>query len=73
MSVSEILTELEHLTPGELSIVQEKIDLLRPVEYFDESPEEIAAIDEGRRSAREEGTIPIEQVIAEIPRWTLKS
>jgi len=73
MSVTEILTKLEQLSPDELSLVREKLDLLRPPEYFDETPEMLAAIEEGRRSAREEGLIPIEEVIAEIPTWNTKS
>ena len=71
MSVNEILLELDTLSPDERKIVQEKLDLLK--EDFEETPEMLAAIDEGLRSAREEGTIPIEDVIKEITTWNTKS
>lgn len=71
MSVNEILLELDTLSPDERKVIQEKLDLLN--EDFEETPEMLAAIDEGLRSAREEGTIPIEDVIKEIPTWNTKS
>ena len=71
MSVNEILLELDTLSTDERKIVQEKLDLLK--EDFEETPEMLAAIDEGLRSAREEGTIPIEDVIKEITTWNTKS
>ena len=71
MSLNEILKELDHLTPDALKIIQEKLDLLQ--EDFEETPEMLAAIDEGLRSSREEGTIPIEDVIKKISAWNFKS
>jgi hypothetical protein len=71
MSVNEILAELDTLSPDELKIIQGKLDLLH--EDIEITPEMLAAIDEGRRSAREEGTIPIEDVIKEISTWNTKS
>ena len=71
MSVNEILEELEHLSPDELKVIQGKLDLLH--DDFEVTPEMLAAIDEGRKSAREEGTIPLEDVIKEISSWNTKS
>jgi predicted transcriptional regulator len=71
MSVDEILAELDQLSPDELQIVQEKLDLCR--EHFEETPEMLAAIDEGLRSAREEELIPIEEVEQRMKTWTFKS
>ena len=71
MSVNEILAELDTLSPDELKVIQEKVNLLH--EDFEETPEMLAAIDEGLRSSREEGTIPIEDVIKEISTWNTKS
>ncbi|HEV3271530.1 MAG TPA: hypothetical protein VGZ93_05055 [Candidatus Methylacidiphilales bacterium] len=71
MSMNEILAELDTLSPDELKIIQGKLDLLH--EDIEITPEMLAAIDEGRRSAREEGTIPIEDVIKEISTWNTKS
>ena len=71
MSVNEILAELDTLSSDELKVVQEKLDLLH--EDIEETPEMLAAIDEGLRSSREEGTIPIEDVIKEISTWNTKS
>jgi hypothetical protein len=64
MSVNEILEELEHLSPDELKVIQGKIELLH--ENIEITPEMLEAIEEGRRSFREEGGIPIEQVRKEM-------
>ena len=71
MSVNEILLELDTLSPDERKVIREKLDFLN--EDFEETPEMLAAIDEGLKSAREEGTIPIEDVIKEIASWNTKS
>jgi predicted transcriptional regulator len=42
-------------------------------EEIEETPEILAAIDEGLRSLLEEGAIPIEDVIKEIETWNTKS
>ena len=73
MSMDEILLELDTLSPDERRVIQEKLDLLEIAETFHATPEMLAAIEEGRRSAREEGTIPIEEVIKEISTWNTKS
>jgi hypothetical protein len=71
MSVDEILAELETLSPDELKVVQEKVNLLH--EDFEETPEMLAAIDEGLRSLREEPTITLEELRKEMRTWTLDS
>ena len=48
MSVNEILAELDTLSPDELKIVQDKLDLLQ--EDIEETSEMLATIDEGLRS-----------------------
>ena len=67
MSVDEILAELETLSPDELKVVQEKVNLLH--EDFEETPEMLAAIDGGLRSLKEEGSIPLEDVLKEMAKW----
>ena len=69
MSVNEILAELETLSPDELKVIQDKLNLIN--EDFEETPEEIAAIEEGRRSLREEPTFTLEEIRKEIPTWTM--
>ena len=39
----------------------------------EETPEMLAAIDEGLRSLREKGVVPLEQVRQNIARWASKS
>ena len=64
MSVNEILEELDHLSLDELKVVREKLDLLH--EDIEITPEMLEAVEAGRRSLREEGGIPIEQVRKEM-------
>jgi BMFP domain-containing protein YqiC len=71
MSVNEILAEMDKLSPDELKIIQEKLDLVR--EDFEETPEMLAAIDEGLRSLREEPTITIEELEKRMASWRTKS
>ena len=62
---------MDKLSPDELKIIQEKLDLFR--ENFEETPEMLAAIDEGLRSLREEPTITLEELRKEMRTWTLDS
>jgi hypothetical protein len=71
MSVNEILEELDTLSPDELKVIQGKLDLLH--EDFEETPEMLAAIDEGLRSLREEPTITIEELEKRVASWRTKS
>jgi hypothetical protein len=72
MSFAQLIEEIEKLSPEELDLVQAKLDALQN-EDIEETPEMLAAIDEGLRSLREEGTIPIEQVMEEMKTWNFKS
>jgi hypothetical protein len=71
MSVNEILAEMDKLSPDELKIIQDKLNLFR--EDFEETPEMLAAIDEGLRSLREEGTITIEELREKMKSWNFES
>ena len=72
MSVNEIIQELPKLSPEDRQLLRQELDE-RYLQDFEETPEMLAAIDEGLRSSREEGTIPIEDVIKEISTWNTKS
>jgi hypothetical protein len=71
MSMNEILAEMDHLSPDELKIIQEKLNLLH--EDIEETPEMLAAIVEGLRSLREEPTITLEELRQEMRTWTMDS
>ena len=71
MSVNEILQELDHLSTDELQVIREKLDLLD--EHAEETPEMLAAVDEGLRSLREEPTITIEELEKRMASWRTKS
>jgi predicted transcriptional regulator len=75
MSFTEIVEELRKLSPEELEAVQRTLDEVRQGNSpeIEETPEMLAAIDEGVRSAEQEPLIPIEEVIAEIKTWNTKS
>lgn len=72
MSLAELIQKIHELSPEEQEIIRRELDGLHE-EAFEATPEMLAAIDEGRRSAREEGTIPIEDVFKEIATWNTKS
>ena len=71
MSVNEILAELDTLSPDELRVVQDKLDLLQ--EEIEETPEMLAALEEGLRSSREEPTLTLEELEREMRTWTTNS
>ncbi len=73
MSVNELLAELETLSPDDLKIIQEKLDQLHANDEVEETPEMLAAIDEGLRSLREEPTITLEELRKEMRTWTTDS
>ena len=72
MSFTQLIEELEKLSPDELDLVQAKLDALQN-EHIEETPEMLAAIDEGLRSLREEGTITIEELGRRMKSWNFKS
>ncbi len=61
MSITEILEELPKLKVEERHTLLDRLNQLE-VEVIEESPEMLAAIDEGIRSAEEEGCIPLETI-----------
>ena len=72
MSVAEILEELPKLSPTDQSLIRDCIEELQ-MGNFDETPEMLAAIDEGIRSAENEPGYPVEAVRAELSSWITKS
>jgi predicted transcriptional regulator len=72
MSVNDILEELPKLSPEDRHRLRQELEE-RYLQDFEETPEMLAAIDEGLRSAEQEPLIPIEQVIEKIRSWNTKS
>ncbi len=66
MSVTEILDELAKLTPEELGRIQDRIPELEGDLNIDESPELLAAIDEGLRSEQNEPTYTVDEASVKI-------
>ena len=66
--LAEIHSAILHLDPPEREELRYWLD-----ETAEETPEMLAAIDEGLRSLREKGVIPLEDVRRQIPRWTTGS
>jgi predicted transcriptional regulator len=60
-----------------LVAIQEAILRLTPQDWLDEAaeetPEMLAAIDEGLRSLEKNGVTPIDEVRKKIPQWASKS
>jgi hypothetical protein len=72
MSVNEIIQELPKLSPEDRHLLRQELDE-RYLEDFEETPEMLAAIDEGLRSLREEPTITIEELREKMKSWNFKS
>jgi len=72
MSFTQLIEEIEKLSPEELELVQAKLDALQN-EHIEETPEMLAAIDEGLRSLRDEPTITLEELEREMKTWNFKS
>ena len=73
MSAAEILDELPKLTPVELQRVHERILELEEAQEIEETPDLLAAVDEGVRSLESEPTYTPDEVRARIAQWTSKS
>ena len=73
MSAAEILSELPKLTPLELQHIHERILELEEAQGVDETPELLAAVDEGVHSLENERTYSPDEVRAKIEEWTSKS
>jgi hypothetical protein len=64
----EIQDAILHLPPQEREELRHWLD-----ETEEETPAMLAAIDEGLRSLKEKGTIPLEEVRKKISQWATKS
>ena len=73
MSAAEILNELPKLTPVELRRVHERILELEESQEVEETPELLAAVDEGLRSLESERTYTLDEARTKIAQWTSKS
>ena len=67
-TVQEIQEAILQLPPQDRESLRRWLDATE-----EETPEMLAAIDEGLRSLREKGVIPLEQVRQNIARWASKS
>ena len=67
-SLVEIQSAILQLKPAEREELRHWFD-----ETAEETPEMLAAIDEGLRSLKEKGIIPLDEVRKNIPRWATKS
>ena len=67
-TVQEIQEAILQLPPRDRESLRHWLDATE-----EETPEMLAAIDEGLRSLREKGVIPLEQVRQNIARWASKS
>jgi hypothetical protein len=73
MSAAEILDELPKLTPIELQHIHERILELEEMQDVEETPELLAAIDEGQRSLETERAFTLDEARAKITQWTSRS
>jgi predicted transcriptional regulator len=72
MSVTEILDELPKLKPEERQLLFQRLSELEE-EAIEETPEMLAAIDEGLHSMRTGKNYTVEQVRELVAQWTSKS
>jgi hypothetical protein len=72
MSVTDIIEELPKLSPEDRNRLRQELEE-KYLQDSKETPEMLAAIDEGLRSLKEEGTITLEQLREEMRTWTLDS
>jgi len=71
MSIAEILEELPRLRAEDRHLLRDRLDELDH-EEFEETPEMIAAIDVGIRSAETEPGFRVSQVREKISSWATK-
>ena len=67
-TVQEIQDAILHLPPQDRETLRHWLD-----DTEEETPEMLAAIDEGLRSLRDKGVIPLEKVRPNIASWAIKS
>ncbi len=68
-----MIEEFGKLTESERAAFFQGVGVAHPAFAFEETPEFIAFIEEGIRSAEEEPQIPIEKMIEEVKTWNTKS
>jgi len=71
MSTTEILEELPRLAREEREKIWRRLEEIE-LEETEETPEMLAAIDEGRRSIREGKGVSIEEARRRIDQWITK-
>jgi hypothetical protein len=76
VSAAEILEELPKLTPTELQHIRDRIlelaDAQEDAQELEETPELLAAIDEGQRSAENDETYTLDETRAKVAEWIAK-
>lgn len=70
MSFTEIVEELPRLSADERHDLLNRLVELDDSAVFEETPEMLAAIDEGIHSMETEPSITLEEARRSIPRWT---
>jgi len=71
MSVTEILDELPKLNTEERHLLLNRLTELE-IDQIEETPEMLAALDEGIRSADQGGGISVEEARQRVSQWTSK-
>jgi hypothetical protein len=73
MSLAEIIEELSKLTPEERRTIYQQIERLDGEPNFEPTPEMLAAIEEGTRSAQTERMYTAEEIKDRVHRWAISS
>jgi hypothetical protein len=68
MSVTDIIQELPKLSPEDRNLLRLELEE-RYLQDFEETPEMLAAIDEGLRSSKEERSYTLEEAREELRKW----
>jgi len=71
MSVTEILEELPKLNMEERHLLLDRLTELE-IDQIEETPEMLAALDEGIRAAEQGGGISVEEARRRVSQWTSK-
>jgi hypothetical protein len=73
MSVDQLLEEVEKLNEAERQLLFLKLGVCDNSIKLEETPEFIAFVEEGIRSAEEEPMISLETMVEEVKSWNTKS
>jgi hypothetical protein len=71
MSLTELIQKIHQLSPEDQAIIRRELDSVRLSE--EQEAEEMAAIEEGLRSSREERSYTLEEAREEMHKWRLDS